>query len=73
MPEISQVEITHLAESEWEEELLRLEELITPPDDAIAQFPNNSPIEPEEEAVSDDSDLDLDIFSDSSNPEIKTP
>lgn len=73
MPEIAQVEITHLAESEWEEELLRLEELITPPDDAIAQFPHNSPIEPEEEAVSDDSDLDLDIFSDSSNPEKKTP
>ncbi|MEW5860732.1 MAG: hypothetical protein AB1861_25720 [Cyanobacteriota bacterium] len=71
MSEISQVQITHLGESDWEEELLRLEELITPPDDAIAQSPLNSPIEPEEEAVSEDSDLD--IFSDSPNPEKKTP
>ncbi|MBD2086738.1 hypothetical protein [Coleofasciculus sp. FACHB-542] len=80
MPEISQVEITHLGESDWQEELLRLEELIAPPDDAIAQFPNNPPMATEEEAVSeptlpqtDDFDLELDIFSDSSNPEKKTP
>ncbi|MFE1748523.1 hypothetical protein [Coleofasciculus sp. H7-2] len=79
MPEISQVEITHPEESEWEEELLRLEVLITPPDDAHTQFPLNSPIEPEEEAVSElmqpetSDDSDLDIFSDSSTPEKKTP